>query len=121
MLRVREGRAGGEAGYGPRPRHVRDIEDEEPVMPVADIQPVAEPQRMVAARPGHALPRIVLAAGVPLAGDPPAAHLFRPLGIADVEDQHDVAGVALDRGRDVGVARSEEHTSELQSLMRNSY
>src|SRR3546814_8543119 len=40
---------------------------------------------------------------------------------ADVADRHRLAGLAVDLQLRVEFARSEEHTSELQSLMRISY
>ena len=76
-------------------------------MPVADVEPVAEPERMVAAGRHPVVPGVFLAARPPLAGDPPAADFFGLRGVGEIEDHHDVADVALDRGRDVGVAAVE--------------
>jgi hypothetical protein len=39
-----------------------------------------------------------------LSGHPPAADLARVRRVAEVEDHHDVAAIALHRGRDIGVA-----------------
>ena len=77
------------------------------MMPVADIETLAQPQGMVAARRYPIIPRIILAAGLPLAGNPPPPDLDRFGGIGEVEDHHDVADVALGRGRDVGEAAVE--------------
>src|SRR3546814_9718159 len=55
--------------------------------------------------------------GIPDADHAPVA------GVADVDDADvalDLAAAAVDR-RPIGMVRSEEHTSELQSLMRISY
>src|SRR5260370_1375947 len=46
MRRVRKRRAGIGMRQRFRPRHVGNIQDEEPVMPVADIEAIAHPQRM---------------------------------------------------------------------------
>ena len=76
-------------------------------MPVADIEPVAHAQRMVAARRHPICPWILLAARLPLAGNPPAADLERLRRIGEIEDHHDVADIAFHRRRDVGVAAVE--------------
>ena len=90
-----------------RLRHVGDVEDEEAVVPVADIEAVAEAQRMVAARRYPVAPGVLLAARLPLAGDPPAPDLLRLRRIGEIEDHHDVADIALGGRRDVGVAAVE--------------
>src|SRR3546814_4737174 len=56
-------------------------------------------------------------------------HPFRSVDIVDLDDRFVVAGIAMVLAQDVGIdlrqsvagQRSEEHTSELQSLMRISY
>src|SRR3546814_3593831 len=52
-----------------------------------------------------------------------ASAMIRPSSRSAFEDLPAIAEYPLDEGRhlDAGGARSEEHTSELQSLMRNSY
>src|SRR3546814_8644821 len=52
--------------------------------------------------------------------------IARLVAIPFLHHVRDLRGIALDenvatRGQDVLIQRSEEHTSELQSLMRNSY
>src|SRR5260370_22422086 len=49
----------------------------------------------------------MLAAGGPLAGRPPSPDLARMSRVDEVENHHDVAGVTLDRRRDVSVAAVE--------------
>ena len=100
------GRAPVEATDPPRAGHVRYVEDDEAAVPVAGVQPVAEPEGVVAAVP-DALPRGGLAARRPLPGHPPAAHLLGPGRVLQVQDHHDVADVALDLGREVGVVAVE--------------
>src|SRR3546814_3677222 len=48
----------------------------------------------------------------------PALHVHRPFGGVE---QRDIVGGPAEIGGQIGQARSEEHTSELQSLMRISY
>src|SRR5262249_55238678 len=84
-----------------------NIQDEEPVMPVADIEATAHAQRMMTTRRGGVVPRIRLSSGLPLARDPPPPGLDRAAGIAEIEDHHDVADVALGRRRQVGVTAIE--------------
>ena len=105
--RVRKGGAGVDAGDVLRSGHVLDVEDEEAVVPVADVKPVAEAERVVAAGRHPVIPGVLFAARLPLAGDPPAADLLRPRRVGEIEDHHDVADVALGRRRDVGVAAVE--------------
>ena len=104
MRRMRERPALHAFGDQLRPRNIADVEDEDAVVPVAHVKPVAQAQRMVAARLGVFGPRILLAARGPLAGNPPAADFHWARGILQVQDHADVADVALDRRRDVGVA-----------------
>src|SRR5580698_796322 len=103
MGRTGEWRTPVERGDEARLRHVGDIEDDKAAVPIADVEPVALAQRMMAAV-RRALPARLLAAGGPLSGHPPAADLARMRGIAEVEDHDDVAAIALHRGRDVSVA-----------------
>ena len=109
-----EGRAPVEARDQARPREVRHVEDHEATVPVAHVEPVVEPDGMVtavlAAGPGRRL-----AAPRPLPRHPPAAHLLRPCGIGEVEDHHDVADVAVQLGRDVGVAPVEGEAVDAQA------
>ena len=84
-----------------------DIEDEQPVMPVAHIQPVTHAQRMVAARFRPVAPWIYLAAGFPLSGDPPFADLDRVFRVLEVENHHDRAAEAFDGRRKIHVAAVE--------------
>src|SRR3546814_17626076 len=52
---------------------------------------------------------------------PDVARLGGPFARAVIEQQDDVAFLNAHHGDEVMVLRSEEHTSELQSLMRISY
>ena len=52
-----------------------DVEDDEAAVPVADVEAIADPHRVMAAMRG-ALPGRLLAAGRPLPGHPPAADLL---------------------------------------------
>ena len=104
---MRKSRAGIGVRHRLRPRHVGDVEDEQPVMPVADIEAIAHAQRMMAARRDPIVPGIGLAAGLPLARDPPAPDLARTGRIGEIEDHHDVADIAFRRRRQVGVAAVE--------------
>src|SRR3546814_6578480 len=47
----------------------------------------------------------------------PDLHFFTPIFV----EGNELIGELADRAADVGIERSEEHTSELQSLMRISY
>src|ERR1700676_3772114 len=84
-------------------------------MPIADIEPVAPAQRMMAAM-RRALPARLLAAAGPLSGHPPAPDLARLRGVAEVEDHHDVAAIALDRRRDIGVAAVEIEAMDARTV-----
>src|SRR5207302_257161 len=107
---MRKRRTGVVGGHQRWLRHVRDVENEEAVMPVADIKPVAVTQRMVAPRRGPAIPGIGFATGLPLAGNPPASDLDRFCWVRKVEDHNNVADIALSRRRDVGVTAVEVET-----------
>src|SRR5262245_27192550 len=107
MRRVRKRWAGLGMRHHFRPRHVGDIQDEEPVMPVADIEAIAHAQRMMTTRRGPVVPRIRFSSGLPLPGDPPPPHLDRAGGIGEIEDHHDVADIALGRRRQISVAAVE--------------
>src|SRR5258708_6384106 len=72
-------------------------------MTVADIETIAHAQRMMATRRRPIVPWIRLAAGLPLARNPPPPDLDRLGRMGEVQDHHDVAYVALRRRRDVGV------------------
>src|SRR5206468_2350917 len=76
-------------------------------MPVADIETIAHAQRMVATRRRPIFPGIRLAAGLPLAGNPPPGDLDRLGRIGEVQDHYDVAHAALRGRRDVGIAAIE--------------
>src|SRR5262245_6289143 len=93
VRRMRERGAGVELRHQLRFGHVGDVENEETVMPVTDIKTVSDPERMMAARGYSVAPGIVLAAGFPLAWDPPAADLHRICWVEKVEDHHDVADI----------------------------
>ena len=56
---------------------------------------VAHAERMMAAWRWPIVPRIRLATGFPLSGDPPARHFLRARRIGEIEDHHDVADIAL--------------------------
>src|SRR5882724_5836867 len=89
-----------ETGHEARLAHVLDVEDDEAAVPVRDVEPVAEADRMVAAVRA-ALPGRRLAAGDPLAGHPPAADLLRVRRIVQVEDADDVAAITAVEGEAV--------------------
>ena len=93
-----------QAGIG----RVGDVENMEAVEPIAHVKPVTQAQRMVAAqRRVHRVAGVGFAAGLPLTRRGPAADLFRPGRIGEVEDHDDVAHIALDGRRDIGVAAVE--------------
>src|SRR5262249_44584651 len=95
-----------EAGNVAGLREVLDVENDEAAVPVADVEPVAGADRVMAAvLPPR--PRGGLAAGGPLPRHPPAADFLRPTRIGQIEDQHDVANVAVHLGGEVGVAAVE--------------
>ena len=77
------------------------------MVPVADIEAIAHAQWMVATRRGPVVPGIRFCPSLPLTRDPPPPHLDRTSGIGEIEDHHDVADIALDRRRDIGVASVE--------------
>src|SRR3569623_3679733 len=62
---------------------------------------------MMAPRLHPVRPRVLLAAGLPLAWDPLSAYLLRLRGIGEVEDHDDVADVAFGGRRNVRVAAIE--------------
>src|ERR1700722_7683219 len=84
-------------------------------MPIADIEAVALAQRMMAAV-RRALPARLLAAAGPLSGHPPAPDLARVRGVAEVEDHQDVAAIALDRRRDIGVEAVEIEAMDARAI-----
>src|SRR5688500_15707115 len=89
-----------------RLRHVVYIQDDEAAMPVAGVEPVATPDRMVTLM-RRAFPGRRFAAADPLTGHPPAAYLFGPSGILQIEDHRDAPDMSLDMRRDVSVAAVE--------------
>src|SRR5476651_1131305 len=97
-----------------RPGHVADVEDDAAAVPVADVQAIAAPDRMVATVVLR-LPVGFLAAGGPLPFHPPAADLFRPGRVLQVEDHDDGADIALLLRGDVGVAAIEGETVHTRS------
>jgi hypothetical protein len=115
MRRTGEGRAPVERRDEPRLGHVGDIENDEAAVPIADIEPVALAQRMMAAV-RRALPARLFAAGGPLSGHPPAADLARVRWLAEVEDHHDVAAIARNRGRDISVAPVEIEAMDAHAI-----
>ena len=66
--RVREGWvapiAGDELGLG----QIRDVENVDPMMPIADVEAISDAQRTVTARWHEIVPRIGFTTGLPLAG-----------------------------------------------------
>jgi hypothetical protein len=103
VRRARIGRTPVEHADGSRFAQIGNIDDGETAMPVTDVQSIAAPDWMMAACVGAFEVRR-FAAGDPLAGHPPAHDFFRLLGIFHVEHHGDVALIAIDRRRDVGVA-----------------
>src|SRR5207248_9537378 len=104
-----------ETGDEARLAHVLDVEDHEAAVPVRDVEPIAEADRMMAAV-GAAFPRRRLAAGDPLAGHPPAPDLSRPRRIRQVENADDVAAIALEIGREIRVAAVEREAMDAVAL-----
>src|SRR5712671_5506358 len=104
--RAREWRAPVEAGDELGLGHVIDVEDDETALPVAGVEAIAEPQRVMAAVHG-ALPARRLAARDPLPRHPPAPDLLRMRRILQIEDAHDVADVTFEGRRAVEIAAVE--------------
>src|SRR2546425_11687504 len=111
MRRPRERWAPVHARDEPWLGHVLDVEDHEAAVPVRDVEPVAATDRVMATV-GTPLPARCLTADDPLARHPPAPDLFRPRGILEIEDHHDVAAVTLGLGREIGVAPVEREAME---------
>src|SRR5260370_7857422 len=82
--------------------HVADVEDDAAAVPVADIQAIAAPDRMVATVVLR-LPARCFAAGGPLPLHPPAADLFRPGRVLQVEDHDAGADIPLFLGANVSL------------------
>ena len=101
--RARVGRAPVEAADIGRVADVVDVEDHEAAVPITRIEPVAAPQRVMAAVP-PALPGRRLAACGPLPRHPPAGDRLGPGRVGEIEDHDDVADIAVLLGRDVGIA-----------------
>ena len=80
------------------------------MVPVADVEPIAVAQWVMAARFHRVGPWIMLAASLPLAGDPPAAHFDGLRRVGKIENHDDVADIAFGRRRDIGVASVEIET-----------
>src|SRR3546814_10261606 len=102
-----------------RPRHDRNRNrrrDPPPVAPAVELGEIVrahQPNEAIAAEaPGQRVQRVDRVAGTELP-------LYR--GDADGKTFGRVPGRSKSRGQGGHVFRSEEHTSELQSLMRNSY
>ena len=99
----------GEIGRGVEARdrlrigHVGDVENEEAVMPIAHIQTIADADRMVASGRRPIVPRIGLAAGLPLPGNPPTPNLFGFGRVRQIKDHDDIADITFHLGRDIGV------------------
>src|SRR5262249_55364883 len=98
-----------EVGDQLRLRHVADVEDDAAAIPVADIQAIAAPDRMVTAVILR-LPTWCFAAGGPLPLHPPATDLFGPGRILQVEDHDDSADIALLLRGNVGVPAIKRET-----------
>ena len=73
-------------------------------MPVARIKSIAETQRMMAAWFSFPGGVDVLAARCPLPRHPPAPDLFRTFGILQIENHDDIADIAFDGRRNIGVS-----------------
>ena len=104
---------GDELGFA----HVLDVEDDEPAVPVAGVEPVAGAQRVMALVRG-AFPGRLLAARDPLPRHPPAADFLGLRRILQVEDHHDVADIAVHRRRDVGIAAVEVEAMHAARIVR---
>ncbi len=92
-----------EAGDEFRPAHILDVEDNEAAVPVAHVETVADPHRVVAAMV-RSLPGRLFTAGGPLSRHPPAPDFFRAPGILKIDDRDDVAEIALDLRGSVHIA-----------------
>src|SRR5262249_43396077 len=87
-LEIRDGEAGMgrvwidgrgiEAADEFRPRQIADVEDEEAVMPIADIQTPALTQRMMTTGWRKIIPGIWFSSGLPLTWNPPTPNLLGP-------------------------------------------
>src|SRR3974390_959247 len=106
VRRPAEWRAPVEAGNLPGVADVADVQDYAAAIPVADIEPVTAADRVMAAMPATT-PAWRLTARGPLPGHPPAANLPRMRRIGQIENHDDVADIAFDFRRDVGVASVE--------------
>src|SRR5207249_12183735 len=84
-----------EAGDEARLRHILDVQDDEPAVPVRVVEPVAAADRMMAAVEA-AFPVRGLTARDPLARHPPPSDLLGLRGIGEIEGHHDVAAIALE-------------------------
>src|SRR5262249_60943776 len=95
VSRVRERRTSPVTRDELRLRQIGNVEDVETVMPIAHIETISDPQRVVAARRNKIVPWIGFAPGLPLTGDPPARDLRGPRRVGEVEDHRNVADEAL--------------------------
>src|SRR5215211_8325373 len=102
MGRPREGGTPVQPGNKVRLGHVLDIENDEAAMPVADVEPIAHPHRMMTAM-RRAFPGRLLATGGPLARHPPPADLFRTVRPLEINDRDDVAEIRVELGRAVHI------------------
>src|SRR4051812_44512741 len=76
-------------------------------MPIGDMQPVTQAQRMMTTRLHVFAPRILLAAGRVLPRKPPPPSFLRPRRVLQVEDHDEVANIAVRSRRNVGIAAIE--------------
>src|SRR5215468_3667203 len=95
-----------EAGHELWPAQIRDVENHEPAVPIADVEPIAVTDGMMTAM-RRALPRRRLAAGRPLPRHPPFADELGARRIREIDDADDVAEIAIHFRRAVDVTAIE--------------
>src|SRR5262249_60776891 len=90
------------AGYEFRMAHVGYIQDDDPSMPIAHIEPVSQTHRMMAPV-CIAIPARPFPSRGPLSGHPPSSNFLRPCWILEVDNHHDVADITFKSRREISV------------------
>src|SRR5687768_2327836 len=86
--------------------HVRDIDDRETGVPVADVESIISANRVMAAGV-RTSPSRGFAAGCPLTPHPPAADLFGSFRILQIQNHRDVSVITFNSRRDIGITAVE--------------